>query len=254
MLVSVLASGSKGNSTLIKTKEYNLLIDAGMTTSYLEKALRKHEMLLKEIDYIFITHTHNDHVSALKVMLKKYTPILVVSKSMLEELPYLKDYKNISLIEKTFNLKDLKIETIPTSHDTKESYGYVITKHDKSLAYITDTGYIHQKHFPKLKNKTIYILESNYDQEMLSYGKYPKWLQKRIQSSNGHLSNIDCSFYLSRLVGPNTKKIILAHLSKENNKKEIALKTIKETFQENKIDFNKIIVAEQDNVTDLIEI
>ena len=254
MLVSVLASGSKGNSTLIKTKEYNLLIDAGMTTKYLENALRKHEMLLSEIDYIFITHTHSDHVNALKNLTKRYNPTIVMSSSMLEDLKYLKDYENIEIINDTLNIGNILIEVIPTSHDTNDSNGYVITKDNKSIVYITDTGYIHQKHFPKLTNKSIYIFESNFDPEMLSYGKYPRWLQRRILSPTGHLSNQDSASYLSRLIGPNTKKIILAHLSQDNNKKEIALETLEKTFKEKDINFTNILIAEQDNVTELIEI
>ena len=89
---------------------------------------------------------------------------------------------------------------------------------------------------------------------MLSYGKYPRRLQRRILSPTGHLSNQDSASYLSRLIGPNTKKIILAHLSQDNNKKEIALETLEKTFKEKDINFTNILIAEQDNVTELIEI
>lgn len=254
MLVSVIASGSKGNSTLIKTKDYNILIDAGMTVNYLENKLRQHEVLLKDIDYIFITHTHIDHISALNNLVKKYHPTIILTDKMLNDLDFLKKYEHILILNDDLYIDNLIIETIPTSHDSSDSKAYIITEKDSSVVVLTDTGYLNHKHFNKLKNKDIYIFESNYDHEMLMYGKYPKWLQKRINGDEGHLSNDMASFYLSKLIGPNTKKIILAHLSEENNTEESAFECLNNKLKENNINFSDIIVAKQREATELIKI
>lgn len=254
MLVSVLASGSKGNSTLVETKNHKLLIDAGTNIKYLEEKLNENNTDLKEIDYILITHTHTDHISSLNNLVKQYHPVLIMTELMFADLKFLEKYDNIQIIFDDLYLDDIKIESIKTSHDTSDSRGYIITEGASSLVQITDTGYLNQKYFPKLKNKNMYVIESNHNVDMLMNGKYPKWLKIRVNSDVGHLSNDSCAFYMSKLIGPNTKEVVLAHLSEENNTPEIALETIKGTFKEYEIDFNNIIAAKQFEKTELTKI
>lgn len=254
MLVSVLASGSKGNSTLITTDRVKILIDAGKNQKYLETALNQINLSLKDIDYILITHTHADHTSALKTIIKSHKPTIVLTELMYQDLDYLKNYENILLLTDNLELEDLVIENIKTSHDTSDSRGYIVTQGNSSVVQITDTGYLNQKYFKKLQNKTIYIFESNHNIEMLMHGRYPKWLKARVSSDVGHLSNESSAFYLTKLIGENTKEIILAHLSEENNTPEIALETLNKEFAENNIKFNNIVVAKQEERTDLIEV
>lgn len=254
MLVSVLASGSKGNSTLITTDRVKILIDAGKNQKYLETALNQINLSLKDIDYILITHTHADHTSALKTIIKSHKPTIVLTELMYQDLDYLKNYENILLLTDNLELEDLVIENIKTSHDTSDSRGYIVTQGNSSVVQITDTGYLNQKYFKKLQNKTIYIFESNHNIEMLMHGRYPKWLKARVSSDVGHLSNESSAFYLTKLIGENTKEIILAHLSEENNTPELALETLNKEFVENNIKFNNIVVAKQEERTDLIEV
>ena len=254
MLVSVLASGSKGNSTLITTDRVKILIDAGKNQKYLETALNQINLSLKDIDYILITHTHADHTSALKTIIKSHKPTIVLTELMYQDLDYLKNYENILLLTDNLELEDLVIENIKTSHDTSDSRGYIVTQGNSSVVQITDTGYLNQKYFKKLQNKTIYIFESNHNIEMLMHGRYPKWLKARVSSDVGHLSNESSAFYLTKLIRENTKEIILAHLSEENNTPELALETLNNEFAENNIKFNNIVVAKQEERTDLIEV
>ena len=254
MLVSVLASGSKGNSTYIKTKNHEILIDAGCTMTYLNEKLIENNTNLDNIDYIFITHTHSDHVSSIKNIIKKYSPTLILTIPMLEDLPYLKTYENIILLEDDMILDNLLIENIKTSHDTSDSRGYIINEGDSSVVQITDTGYLNQKYFNKLKNKTVYIFESNHNADMLLNGRYPGWLKRRVASDKGHLSNESSAFYLSKIIGSNTKEIILAHLSEENNTPAIALETLQNEFKDHEIEFNNIIIAKQNEISGNIEV
>ena len=254
MLVSVLASGSKGNSTFIKTDKLNILIDAGMNLKYLKDKLNELDTKMEDIDYIFLTHTHKDHVSALSTILKHYKPALCMGKKMFMDLNFLETYNDILILLDDIVLEDLKIELIRTSHDTSESLGYVFTNNDSSLVYITDTGYINNKYFKKLYNKNMYILESNHDVEMLMHGKYPPWLKTRVLSDKGHLSNNASAFYLSKLIGNNTNYVILAHLSHENNTEAIAFNTLKNTLNEYNVEFNNIYIAKQSEKTECFKI
>ena len=105
-----------------------------------------------------------------------------------------------------------------------------------------------------LKNRNVYILESNHDVDLLNNGPYPFNLRQRILGDKGHLSNYDCAKYLSEFIGDNTKCIVLAHLSEENNTKELAYNTLKERLNENDQKVDKIIVAAQNEETEMIEI
>ena len=254
MLVSVLASGSKGNSTLIKTKNANFLIDAGATASYINEKLKENGLSLIDINYILISHTHSDHTSALKSIIKKYHPTIILSELMYKDLDYLSSYNNVCFLQEVMLLDECLIETIKTSHDTSDSRGFIITEGHSSIVQITDTGYINQKYFEKLKNKNVYIMESNHNVEMLLNGRYPKWLKMRVNSDHGHLSNEASAFYLSKLIGEDTKKVILAHLSEENNTPELAISTLKKELEDNNIEFTNFEAAKQFEKTEGVEV
>lgn len=250
MLVSVLCSGSKGNCTYISTDKTKVLIDAGKNLKYIEEKLNELSTSIKEINYIIISHTHQDHVSALKSIIKKSNPIIILTEPMHRDLEYIHQYQNIKYLQDEMILGDIKLENIKTSHDASDSRGFILTNSFDSVVQITDTGYINQKHFNKITNKNVYIMESNHNLEMLMHGRYPKWLKQRVSSDVGHLSNDQSAFYLSKIIGQDTKKIILAHLSEENNTKEIALSTIKDSFESSEINFDNIEVAMQEIKTE----
>jgi len=248
MRICVLASGSEGNSTFIETDSHKILIDIGMNLRYLKNKLDELDVTLNEIDTVLISHTHSDHIGALDNFIKKYDSNIYMSKAMFDEISndsLIKQYDNIKYFNDDFFIDNVKIELIKTSHDTADSRGFIVSEGDNSVVYITDTGYLNQKFFNKLKNKSVYLFESNHDVEMLINGKYPKWLKDRVVGPYGHLSNKDASIYLSKIIGENTKKIILMHLSKENNTHECALNTIHEIFDEYNIIFDDIEIANQ---------
>ena len=252
MKVSVLSSGSKGNTTYIETKETRILIDAGNSSKYIIEKLQELDVDPSTIDAILITHVHSDHIKGLQVLIKKIKCPVYITKKM---YPYLDFLTNYCFIEKeTINIKDIEINVIKTSHDTEDSVGYIVNNNNKSVVYITDTGYINKKYYDLLTNRTIYIFESNHDIEMLNNGRYPFELRQRILSDKGHLSNYDSAKYLSKFIGKDTKEIILAHLSEENNTEELALKTLNERLLKEDITFNKIIIARQNEKTELINV
>lgn len=252
MKVCVLSSGSKGNTTYIETPEAKILIDCGNSSKYINNSLNELNVDAKELDAILITHVHSDHIKGLQTFIKHINPTIYMTEKMYPYLDFVTNYEFIN--NDNFNIKDIKVEVIKTSHDAEDSVGYIINHDNESVVYITDTGYINKKYFPLLTNRDVYIFESNHDIEMLNNGSYPFALRQRILSDKGHLSNYDSAKYLSKFIGNNTKKIILAHLSEENNTEKLALDTLKERLKKEKISFDDIIIAKQNKETELIKI
>ena len=254
MKVSVLATGSKGNSTYIETKAKKILVDLGTTSIYVERNLKDIGIDPNDIDGIFITHTHVDHVSGLRVFLKKHPTKLYLTKIMLDEIQKTFPVSDYELIDRNINLGDLQVEVIKTSHDVEDSNAYIFSDSKSNLVYITDTGYINARYHNKIKNKNMYIIESNHDVEMLMNGRYPFHLKQRILGDRGHLSNKQCAYYLSKLIGDNTKYIILIHLSEDNNNKEIAYNETKEQLCNSGVEIPKIIISSQKERTEIIKL
>ena len=252
MKVIVLSSGSKGNTTYIETKETRILIDAGNTCKYIINKLEEYNIEPSSIDAIFITHTHSDHIKGLKVLTKKINPCIYITAKMHPYLEYLEKYHIIN--EELIHIKDMTIEVLKTSHDTEDSVGYIVNNDNKSIVYITDTGYINRKYFDTLKNRDIYIMESNHDIEMLNNSSYPFSTRQRILSDKGHLSNYDSAKYLSTFIGDKTKYILLAHLSEENNTQKLAYETLIDRLTKENIKVDNIIIAKQDKETEFITI
>ena len=251
MRVSVLSSGSKGNTTYIESKNAKILIDVGNTAKYIKEKLEDIGVEPEELDAVLITHTHIDHIKGLKVFEKKYNIPVYLTDIMLKSLDFIDKYV---LLDDEFDIKDIHINSIKTSHDAPDSRGYVLSSENKSVVYITDTGYINKKYFDILKNRNLHIMESNHDVEMLNNGNYPFSLRQRILSDKGHLSNYDSAKYLCSFIGDNTKCIMLAHLSEDNNTEELAYETLISRLNKNNIHINNIIIAKQNKETDLISI
>lgn len=251
MRVSVLSSGSKGNTTYIESKNAKILIDVGNTAKYIKEKLEDIGVEPEELDAVLITHTHIDHIKGLKVFEKKYNIPVYLTDIMLKSLDFIDKYV---LLDDEFDIKDIHINSIKTSHDAPDSRGYVLSSENKSVVYITDTGYINKKYFDILKNRNLYIMESNHDVEMLNNGNYPFSLRQRILSDKGHLSNYDSAKYLCSFIGDNTKYVLLAHLSEDNNTEELAYETLISRLNKNNIHINNIIIAKQNKETDLISI
>lgn len=252
MKVIVLSSGSKGNTTFVETDNTKILIDCGNTCKYICQKLASINVNPKDIDAILISHTHVDHIKGLQVFLHKFNTKVYMTQKMQPELSYIENYKFIN--SNNFNIKDITIDIIKTSHDASDSHGFILTNNNSSMVYVTDTGYINVKYHEILKNRNLYIFESNHDVEMLSNSNYPFQLRKRILSDKGHLSNYDSAKYLSEFIGDNTKYIMLAHLSEENNTQELAYETLIDRLNKTNKHVDNIIIAEQDKETELIEI
>ena len=251
MKFKVLASGSKGNCTVIISDEAKIIIDMGISYQTLKKSLEEDSLSLNDFTGILITHCHKDHTNGLASLVKHTRLKVYIPIKMYDSLKELISRDDCIFIEDNFKINDLKIELIHTSHDAPASVGYIIENNNKSLVYVTDTGYINRKYLTKMIKKECYIIESNHDEKMLMDGPYPRFLKERVISDKGHLSNTTTAKYLQKIIGNNTKMIVLAHLSETNNTEELAYNTTKELLSDKSIE---ILVAGQHESTAIIEV
>ena len=242
MQVIILGSGSKGNSTLLITDSKKILIDVGFSYSKTKMILEKYDIDINDIDFILLTHNHSDHIAGLASLTKKTKKFVYIPSKMVKVVNKIVDMDYIMPVTKDdIDIDDLHIKFIHTSHDAESPVGFVF-EDTMSLVYITDTGYLSQKNLSYMHNKTMYIMESNHDPEMLMNGTYPYLTKIRIIGDQGHLSNEMAGKYLSELIGDNTKEIILIHLSEHNNLEELALSTVR-TLIDNRV---PVIAARQE--------
>ncbi len=231
--------------------ETNIIIDMGISFLTLQKSLEENSLSFDNFSAIFVTHCHKDHTKGLATLVKKTKLEVYIPEEMYDSLKEYIPYDRCHFIEDEFQINDVEIELIHTSHDAPYSVGYIIKQNDKSLVYVTDTGYINRKFLEKMKNHNLYMIESNHDEIMLMEGPYPRFLKERVISDKGHLSNTTTSKYLKKIIGTKTQNIILAHLSETNNTKEKALEAIEQVDLPKNI---TITIADQYKEGPLIEV
>ena len=232
MKIIVVESGSKGNATLIYDEGRLLLIDMGITLTSLKKGLATIDKKPIDINALLLTHNHSDHTKG--VCYLDPLPIYCTQGTY--------DASNVINIKpyEKFMVEHFMITPISSSHDAPNTVGFVIKNKKEKLVYMTDTGMIPDKSLAKMKNADYYIIESNHNIKKLHQTNRPAYLKLRILSDEGHLSNEASAIYMTELVGPKTKEIILAHLSEEANEPELALKAYKKIFQKARIDLSGI--------------
>ena len=251
MKIKTIASGSKGNCSIVLNGETKFIIDMGISYLTLKKSLEENSLSFEQFTGILITHNHKDHINGLASLIKKTNLQLFIPLEMYDGIKEIVPKDRCEFIDDIHKINDTTIELIHTSHDAPCSLGYIISDDKASIVYITDTGYINRKYLSKIINKDLYLIESNHDEVMLMDGPYPRFLKERVISDKGHLSNTTTSKYLKKVVGNRTKHIILAHISEKNNTEKLAYTCAKETLENDKIN---IIIAKQYEEGPMIEV
>lgn len=228
-----LASGSSGNCFYIGTNDYGFLIDAGIGTRTIRKRLSDAGLSLDYVRAVFITHDHIDHIKSAGVLSEKhFLPVYTTEKihNGMNKNPVMKEKVRScrKLIDKNTPIvfDDFTVEAFNVSHDGHDNVGYTITFGDKRFTIATDLGYVCESAHAHICRANYLVIEANYDEKMLSEGRYPFFLQQRIQSDKGHLSNDQTAEYLSKNFNNELSHIWLCHLSKENNTPDLAYNTI----------------------------
>ena len=249
--VTMLASGSKGNSALISTGKQNFLVDMGISCKMLTSRLKEVGFCVEDLDGIFLTHEHTDHVKGLATFTKKYTVPIYSSeltwRAILSKEPKI-ERRNCRIIGGALKCGEVEVNSFEIPHDAVDPHGYVFKCNGSKCAYITDTGFVTPAVRQAAEDADTIILEANHDVEMLKNGIYPPHLKQRILSTRGHLSNESAGWLLANL--PRLpENIILAHLSQENNLPRLALDTVRNILDGASL-FNeaRILVAAQDSI------
>jgi phosphoribosyl 1,2-cyclic phosphodiesterase len=228
------ASGSSGNCTYIGSDAAHLLVDAGITRKKTTEGLQSIGLTLRDIDGIFITHEHSDHIGGL-LMIAKQTdmPIYATAGTIRAILrnPTAQEIDPARFVavrpDEKLTVKDITVDPMHISHDAADPVGYRFTYGHKKACVCTDLGCYTDYTVECLKDADVLLVESNHDVNMLQVGPYPYPLKQRILSATGHLSNACSGQMLSRVLNDHMKGIFLGHLSQENNLPELAFETVR---------------------------
>lgn len=234
-----LGSGSSGNCYYLGTRNYGILIDAGIGIRTIKKTLREYGVAMEKIVALLITHDHADHVKTSGILGDKLSIPVYATQSVHEGIKRNK-YINASFLtteriiqkEVPFEIRDFKITAFEVPHDSIDNVGYKIEFVDNNFVLITDVGHITDTIRKYATNATHLVVEANYDASMLQTGSYPHYLKKRISCGTGHLSNHYSAEFVASIYHENLKNIWLCHLSQDNNHPEIAFKAIEAALYE----------------------
>lgn len=258
-----LASGSCGNSHYIKTPEWDILVDVGMSAKYIREALQQIGESMEAIDAVFVTHEHSDHVRGLAVLAKGFDFKIFMAREIYAHLSDRLSHIPLERFEfidpGEFEWGDLTIEVFPLSHDAQAIYGYAFSQDQKKLGIATDSGYMNGEAREALWDADFLVIEANHDEHLVEAGRYPYALKQRILSDRGHLSNTMAAEFIAELFHENRrlKYCVLAHLSEENNYPELAYKSVEKVLARHEIELGKdlmISVAQRRQISERFRI
>ena len=233
-----LASGSSGNCYYVGTDNTHVLVDAGISCKRIIQSLEdKIGISGKDLDGVFVSHEHNDHIQSLGVLARKFKTPLYATQGTWQGIgdkigKVEPELYNTLDSQGSLEIGDLHLEWFSTSHDALEPIGFVMENENKRVGIATDSGILTNRMKKNLFNVDYLILEANHDERMLINGTYPGYLKRRILSNKGHLSNRAAGEALLDLIGEKTCSVTLAHLSQQNNTPSLALKTVEHIFRE----------------------
>ena len=242
--VASLGSGSKGNATLIATDKATVMVDCGFTLKETLKRLERLEVSAHDIDAVLVTHEHQDHISGVGPLSRKFNiPVWSTRGSLLSgKCGKLTQYSIIEGFE-AFQIGDLDILPISVPHDAREPCQYLFKASQKRLAILTDLGSYTPEIIDTLKSCHGILLECNHDEEMLWNGPYPYSLKQRVGGPLGHMSNKQAIKLLQSIISDELELLIASHISEQNNCQDLVQKSVAEAIswpQDN------VIIAGQD--------
>lgn len=229
MRLWVLGSGSRGNAVVVESGACRVLIDVGFGPRILQKRMRAVGLAPESIEACVITHEHSDHSRGAARALRRwgwpmYATLGSVVNSRLSKLPV-----STFRAGATLSFSELDVATFATPHDAAEPIGVTVTARGSGAraAVCTDIGFASDRVREVVRDVDVMVIESNHDEQMLWNGPYPPWLQARIASNSGHLSNRACADLVRESITPRLRQIVLAHLSEENNTPRVAFESMR---------------------------
>lgn len=274
MHFGTIASGSSGNCLYAGDENTHILIDAGISAKRICQGLEAYDIRPQDLDAVLITHEHIDHTAGLGVMLRKYHLPVYSTRGTIWGIQATKSLG--SMPEECFHeikpgqefqIGNIQIEPFRISHDANEPVSYVVKNDEHKIGMVTDLGYYDEHIVNHLKDSDLLYIEANHDIHMLQVGPYPYYLKQRILGNKGHLCNEKAGSLIKELMNDHLKKVILGHLSKENNYPDLALQTVRLEMklagdvqislfepENNSFAAEDIMVAPRDQVSELIKL
>ena len=252
----VLASGSSGNAALLATPGARILLDAGLSMRELARRLAAIGESLADLDAILITHEHSDHVAGLPVLARSRDVRATIYMTNLTapaidwgaSQPRLQPFQAGA----AFRIGDIDVQSFGIPHDALDPVGFRFQSGGVSIAAATDLGYVPDSVRYHLRRTDLLLLEANHDLDMLKVGPYPWAVKQRVMSRVGHLSNLSMSEFLAADLDPTTSRLILGHLSEQNNHPEIVRMTAAEALGRRGLD-TPLSIASQREPSEVFE-
>lgn len=233
MKISLLASGSKGNSTLVESGRTKILIDAGLSAKELRKRLALVGVEAESLSALLITHEHSDHVRGLGPLIRQLKIPVYLQTDLARKLPDVGKQECVCEFSEgeEFRVNDFSVRPFSVTHDALAPVAFTLEAEEGKVGVATDLGVVTRLVTDCLQGCRALIVETNHDEEMLRDGPYPWSLKQRVRSSHGHLSNRAGSAMLQQLLWDGLDAVFLGHLSETNNRPELALAEIDQVMK-----------------------
>ncbi len=255
---SVLASGSTGNAFYLESNETKLLVDVGLSGKKMDQLFSEINADPEGLSGILVTHEHSDHIKGLGILARKYDlPIYAneltwrAMENKIGKIPVEQRFHFEANSIKTFG--NIDVESFSVSHDAADPMFFNFYNGNKKVSLVTDLGYVSEKIKKTIEGANAYIFEANHDISMLQMGHYPWNVKRRILGDSGHVSNEDCGLALSEIINNATERVYLAHLSKDNNMKELARMSVDQVLKERDINI-RLFDTDPEKPTSLYEV
>ena len=257
MKVCLLGSGSKGNCIYVESRGSAVLIDQGFSHSQIVERLESRGLDTSKIKGILLTHEHDDHIKGVGITARKLdVPVYATPGTLEAKGNIFNSDETLVPIEGgvPFKIGCLEILPFSVSHDAADPVQFCVFAGGKKAAIATDLGFVSTLVEQRLRDSHIVIIEANHDLHMLKTGSYPWQLKQRIMSRVGHLSNRNAAELLFNLLQNGNPVAVLAHLSEENNRPELAEKEVRDLFQRFDRRIRSLLIAPQHEATSILEI
>lgn len=257
MRMAVLGSGSGGNALIVESGDRRLLLDAGFSCRYIERALRDLGEEASDIDAILLTHEHDDHVRGADRLSARHGIPVFATEGTLAKAPLSEGTRSSAVAVRSgapFEVADFFVEAFRLPHDAREPVGYVIEdRQGLRLGAAYDLGARTRLAWGRLADLDALVIEANHDLQMLRNGPYPWHLKQRVASRHGHLSNADAALGVAELLSDRLRKIVLYHLSRTNNAPALAAQAVGAELDANGSSAELVVTA-QDEATPWLEL